>query len=121
MGMPGVNGNHQGSAKVKNKHQIEIMSAYLAYLSIGAKMNGLGEESNRAGAAAQLLQWVVDQKNASSDALDESYRAAKSAFRQLKKQFPSASHPELLDLLPSFLLDETMKSAMAQGPIPSNQ
>lgn len=88
------------------------MSAYLAYLSVGAQMSGMREEANRAGSAAQLLQWVCDQKNASTEAMDENYKIAKSAFRQLKKNFPQSSHPELLEMLPSFLMDLAMQRTM---------
>jgi hypothetical protein len=103
---------------MKNKHQLEIMSRYLAFLSFGAKNAGLTEESNRAGAAAQLLQWACDQRNASTEALDENYQKAKSAFRQLKKDFPDVSHAELMDMLPGYLMEEAMKNMVTQ---PNNQ
>lgn len=105
---------------MKNKHQIEIMSRYLAFLSFGAKASGLTEESNRAGAGSQLLMWVCDQKTASSEHLDGAYRQAKSAFRQLKKEYPTATMTELLDLLPAYLMEQAMKGGAAQ-PQPSNQ
>jgi hypothetical protein len=94
---------------MKNKHQLEIMAAYMAYLSVGAAQSGLKSEAERAGSAAQLLQWVVDQKTPSTPGLDQAYQKAKGAFRALKKELPGSSHAEILDLLPQYLMDETRK------------
>lgn len=103
---------------MKNKHQLELMAAYMAYLSVGAAQSGLKAESELAGSAMHLLQWAVDQKTPSTGSLDEEYRKAKGAFRQLKKQFPDSSHAELLDMLPQYLMEETRKQYLEKfnGP-----
>ena len=97
------------------------MARYLAFAALGAKSCGLTEESNRAGAAAQLLQWVCDQKNPSSEHLDNAYQQTKSAFRQLKKEFPDLSMNELLDLLPGYMMDQTLRQMAEQQPAPESQ
>lgn len=96
------------------------MARYLAFLSFGAKASGLVEESNRAGSGAQLLQWVCDERHASSEHLDKAYQEAKGAFRRLKKEFPTATMKELLDMLPGYLMEQTMRAGMSQ-PQPNNQ
>jgi len=101
---------------MKNKHQLEIMARYMAFLAVGAKNAGLAEESRRAGSAVQLLEWVCDHRNPSSEPLDAAYATAKSAYRELKKAFPEKSMEEMLELLPSHLLDTAMAQIMNQAP-----